>query len=343
MGPLVSVEQRDAVRADVERLASGAKIVFGNPYAVEVTDGDAEVGAFMSPILLWAEDTSRSELHEIEAFGPVCTVMPYGSTEEAAELAARGGGSLVTTVVSHDPAVVQDLVFGLAPYHGRLHVLDRSCAKESTGHGAVLPHLVHGGPGRAGGGEELGGLRSLRRYFQRTALQGSPDMLTAVTNRWISGATRNISDTHPFRKHLEDLRLGDALVSEQRAVTLDDIERFADLTGDIFYAHMDAEAAAANPFFEGRVAHGYLVVAIAAGLFVDPAPGPVLANYGIDRLRFVTPVNPGDALRVTLTAKEIRPRRTYGEVVWDAVVVNQNDVTVAEYDVLTMVAKRSAE
>ncbi|MDN5805045.1 MAG: phenylacetic acid degradation bifunctional protein PaaZ, partial [Microlunatus sp.] len=342
MGPLVSLSQRTSVRAAVGQLLNAAELAFGQPDTVEVVGADAERGAFMSPVLLWCSDASRAEPHQIEAFGPVCTVLPYDSVDEIAELAARGEGSLVATLVTHDVDVARRMVADVAAYHGRLLVLDRTCGKESTGHGAALSQLVHGGPGRAGGGEELGGLRGLRRYLQRTAVQGSPDMLTAISGRWVVGAERHTDGEHPFRKYLEDLRLGDAVIAGPRTITLDDIDSFAALTGDIFYAHMDEEAARANPFFEGRVAHGYLLLAVAAGLFVEPSPGPVLANYGIDGLRFLKPVNPGDAVTVTLTAKQIRPRKGYGEVSWDAVVTNQDGDSVAEYDVLTMVANRPA-
>jgi len=205
-----------------------------------------------------------------------------------------------------------------------------------------VPQLVHGGPGRAGGGEELGGIRAVLHHMQRTAVQGSPGMLTAITGIWHQGAVARAGNVHPFRKSLAELRLGDQVVSASRTVTLADIEYFAAFTGDTFYAHMDEEAAAANPFFPGRVAHGYLLVSWAAGLFVDPAPGPVLANSGLENLRFLTPVSPGDSIRVVLTAKQITPRETdeYGEVRWDAVLTNQDDETVATYDVLTLVAKR---
>jgi oxepin-CoA hydrolase / 3-oxo-5,6-dehydrosuberyl-CoA semialdehyde dehydrogenase len=342
MGPLVSLDQREAVRAAVDKLSAAGEIVFGSPRDVELVEGDPDRGAFISPVLLWCEDATRPEPHEIEAFGPVCTVMPYDSVEQVIDLAAKGCGSLVATLVTHDAAIARRVIEGVAPWHGRLLLLDRNSAPESTGHGAALAQLVHGGPGRAGGGEELGGMRGLHHYLQRTALQGSPDMITSVTRRWVAGAERHTEAPHPFRKYLEDLRLGDAVVAGPRTVTLQDIEQFAELTGDKFYAHMDEEAARANPFFEGRVAHGYLVAAIAAGLFVDPAPGPVLANYGLEQLRFLTPVNPGDELTVTLTAKEIRPRKGYGEVSWDSVVTNQDGVPVAEYDVLMMVANRPA-
>jgi oxepin-CoA hydrolase/3-oxo-5,6-dehydrosuberyl-CoA semialdehyde dehydrogenase len=233
------------------------------------------------------------------------------------------------------------VVLGLAPWHGRILVLDHQDAAESTGHGSPLPALVHGGPGRAGGGEEMGGIRGVLHHMQRTAVQASPRVLAAVTRRWIAGTERNAGGGHPFRKSLADLRTGDTVVAGPRPVSLADIEHFAEFTGDTFYAHMDEEAARANPFFDGRVAHGYLIVSFAAGLFVDPDPGPVLANYGLENLRFLTPVYPGDALTVTLTCKEIIPREDagHGEVRWDAVVTNQDGKPVATYDVLTLVAK----
>jgi len=232
-------------------------------------------------------------------------------------------------------------VLGLAPWHGRILVLDRDDAGESTGHGSPLPMLVHGGPGRAGGGEELGGVRAVLHHMQRTALQASPAMTTAVTGRWTTGSPRNVGTIHPFRKSLADLRIGDTIASARRTVTLGDIDHFAEFTGDTFYAHTDPEAAAKNPLFGGIVAHGYLVVSLAAGLFVDPDPGPVLANFGVDNLRFLTPVKAGDSIAVTLTVKQITPRTNadYGEVRWDAVVANGDGDPVATYDVLTLVAK----
>ncbi len=234
------------------------------------------------------------------------------------------------------------MVLGLAPWHGRLLVLDREDAAESTGHGSPLPVLVHGGPGRAGGGEEMGGMRGVQHHMQRTAVQASPRVLSAVTGRWVAGTERDATGGHPFRKSLADLRIGDTVVAGPRRVTLADIEHFAEFTGDTFYAHMDEEAARANPFFDGRVAHGYLIVSFAAGLFVQPDPGPVLANYGLENLRFLTPVYPGDELTVTLTCKQITPREDadYGEVRWDAEVTNQDGKPVATYDVLTLVAKQ---
>jgi oxepin-CoA hydrolase/3-oxo-5,6-dehydrosuberyl-CoA semialdehyde dehydrogenase len=270
-------------------------------------------------------------------------MISYSTIGDAVQLAARGRGSLVGSVITNDPGVARDLTLGLAPWHGRLLVLNREDAAESTGHGSPLPMLVHGGPGRAGGGEELGGVRGVLAHMQRTAIQASPNMLTAITGRWATGSQRRVSEVHPFRKSLTELRIGDTVSSPGRTVTRSDIDHFADFTGDTFYAHTDPEAAANNPFFGGLVAHGYLVVSLAAGLFVDPAPGPVRANFGIDRLRFLTPVKPQDSIRVDLTVKQITPRATadYGEVRWDAEVLNQRDEIVASYDVLTLVAKES--
>jgi oxepin-CoA hydrolase/3-oxo-5,6-dehydrosuberyl-CoA semialdehyde dehydrogenase len=342
MGALASLEQREEVRRSLKALLEAGRVVFGNPDEVSVVDADASRGAFVSPVLLLADDPEQAQPHEVEAFGPVSTLMPYRDAEHAIELAARGQGSLAGSVVSADAEFARTIVIGMAPWHGRILVTDSDNAKENTGHGAPLPGLVHGGPGRAGGGEEMGGIRGVLHHMQRTAVQASPRVMTAVTNRWVPGSARNEGDEHPFRKHLEDLRLGDTVVAGPRAVTMEDIEHFAEFTGDTFYAHMDEEAAAANPFFGGRVAHGYLVVSFAAGLFVQPDPGPVLANYGLENLRFLTPTFPGDSLTVTLTAKQITPRndQEYGEVRWDADVTNQKGESVAKYDVLTLVAKQ---
>jgi oxepin-CoA hydrolase/3-oxo-5,6-dehydrosuberyl-CoA semialdehyde dehydrogenase len=347
MGALVSRGQRDEVVDRVrELIAAGGELVVGSleQPSVRLADGTTGVavdGAFMEPVLLKFADARTPAVHEIEAFGPVSSVMGYRSVDEAVELAVLGGGSLVATVATHDADVARQLVMGIAAHHGRTLVVDRDDARSSTGHGSPVPHLVHGGPGRAGGGEELGGIRSVMHHMQRTAVQGSPDMLTAITGQWVTGSARRIDGTHPFRKSLAELRLGDSLESGLREVTLDDISAFAEETGDKFYAHTNEEAAAANPFFPGIVAHGYLLVSWAAGLFVDAEPGPVLANYGLENLRFITPVSPGDSIRVTLTAKRITPRETdeYGEVCWDAVIHNQDDEIVATYDVLTLVAK----
>ena len=342
MGPLASLAQRDEVRARLRDLSVEAEIVVGDPSSPTLASGDADAGAFMNPVLLHCPDPHAARaVHELEAFGPVATVMPYDTAERAVALARRGGGSLVASVFTDDADFARETVAGLAPWHGRVMLGNRVSARSSTGHGSPLPMLVHGGPGRAGGGEELGGVRAVRHYMQRTAVQGTPALLAAVAGRWVPGAPVRESDVHPFRKSLAELEIGDAVVTAAREVTLADIEHFASFTGDTFYAHMDEAAARANPFFDGRVVHGYLIVSFAAGLFVDPAPGPVLANYGVDGLRFLAPVSPGDALRVTLVCKAIDPRETegYGEVRWDCTVTDQDATVVAQYDVLTLVAK----
>ncbi len=341
MGPLASMDQREEVRARIRDLQAVAEIVAGNPDEVRLSSGDPEKGAFLNPVLLYADKPFAAQaVHDVEAFGPVSTVLPYEDIGEAVELAKLGKGSLVSSVFTHDKAVAEEVVLGLAPFHGRVLIGDRETAKSSTGHGSPLAPLVHGGPGRAGGGEEMGGIRGVKHYLQRTAVQGSPRLLSAVTGRWIEGAEAT-QDVHPFRKSLAELKIGDQLVTASREVTKEDVEHFAEFTGDTFYAHMNEEAAKANPFFDDRVAHGYLIASFAAGLFVEPNPGPVLANYGVDHLRFLTPVYFGDTLQVRLTCKEINPRETadYGEVRWDCRVTNQEGAVVAQYDVLTMVAK----
>jgi oxepin-CoA hydrolase / 3-oxo-5,6-dehydrosuberyl-CoA semialdehyde dehydrogenase len=347
MGALAGLEQREEVRRSLKALTDAATVVCGDPDHVDLVDADAERGAFLAPILLRCDTPDRAEPHEVEAFGPVSTLLPYTSPEHAVELAARGRGSLAGSIVTADTGFARQMVLGAAPWHGRLLVLDRDDAKESTGHGSPLPGLVHGGPGRAGGGEEMGGIRGVLHHMQRTAVQGGPKTLAAVTGRWVPGAPRatftegSADLVHPFRKPLSRLRVGDAVEAGPRVVSRADIDHFAEFTGDTFYAHTDEEAAAANPLFGGIVAHGYLVVSLAAGLFVSPEPGPVLANYGLENLRFLTPVKAGDALTVTLTAKQITPRSNadYGEVRWDADVTNQDGESVAKYDVLTLVAK----
>ena len=343
MGPVVGLDQREEVRKAVQSLRASAEVVHGDPDRVQVVDGDAERGAFLSPVLLRAQ-RGAVEPHDVEPFGPVSTVLIYDDLDEAVELAARGRGSLAGSLVTHDRDVARTVTLGLAPWHGRILVLDRDDAAEAAqagGHGSPLPVLVHGGPGRAGGGEELGGVRAVLHHMQRTAIQGSPDLLTAITGTWTAGSERQVEDVHPFRKSLTELRVGDSIESATRRVARADIEHFAEFTGDTFYAHTDEDAAAANPLFGGIVAHGYLVVSLAAGLFVQPDPGPVLANFGVDRLRFLTPVKVDDEIAVTLTVKQITPRSSadYGEVRWDAVVTNQDGDPVATYDVLTLVAK----
>jgi oxepin-CoA hydrolase/3-oxo-5,6-dehydrosuberyl-CoA semialdehyde dehydrogenase len=341
MGPLASLDQRDEVRSRIRDLQADAEIVVGNPDDVRVTSGDPTAGAFLNPVLLYCDRPLAAQaVHDVEAFGPVSTIMPYDDVAEAVALARMGKGSLVSSVFTDDPRVAEDAVLGLAPFHGRVLIGNRATAKSSTGHGSPLAPLVHGGPGRAGGGEEMGGMRGVKHYMQRTAVQGSPRLLSAVTGRWVEGADAS-NGVHPFRKSLAELKIGDQLVTGTRQVTQEDVEHFAHFTGDTFYAHMDSVAAKANPFFDDRVAHGYLIASFAAGLFVDPAPGPVLANYGVDNMRFLTPVYFGDSLQVRLTCKEINPRSSaeHGEVRWDCQVTKQGGQVVAQYDVLTMVAK----
>jgi oxepin-CoA hydrolase/3-oxo-5,6-dehydrosuberyl-CoA semialdehyde dehydrogenase len=345
MGPVASLSQRREVREQIARLEREAEVVHGLVSSrFDLAGADAEKGAFVPPTLLYCRDpAAATAIHEVEAFGPVCTVVPYSNVDDAITLARRGGGSLVSSIFTADDSAAAQLALGLAPYHGRLLIVNRDCARESTGHGSPLPHLVHGGPGRAGGGEEMGGVRGVMHYMQRTAIQGSPNTIVAITGRWMRGARPRDPGVHPFRKPFHDLAIGDTFFSAEREVTLDDIERFAALSGDNFYAHMSETDAARNPLFGGRVAHGYFLVSAAAGLFVDPDYGPVLANYGIDSLRFVKPVKPGDRIKVRLTCKEksLRAANGYGEVRWDTEITNQAGEVVALYDVLTMVSERA--
>jgi len=340
MGALAGLRQRKDVRSAVQQLRLDSRIIFGDPDQITPIDASSDTGAFMSPVVMLAGNPDHSSAHDIEAFGPVSTIIPYVDNEHAVQLAARGKGSLVGSLITNSPDVARQVILGMAPHHGRVLVLNDACAKESTGHGSPLPQLIHGGPGRAGGGEELGGVRGVKHYMQRTALQGSPDMLSAVTGVHLQGATRKISDVHPFKKHFEEIEIGDTVVTDKREITLDDIEAFAELTGDTFYAHMDHQAALRNPFFDGRVAHGYLLISAAAGLFVWPGEGPVLANTGLENLSFQTPVYPGDIIQVQFTCKQKKDRLTeiWGEVRWDTTIVNQNGEICAQYDVLTGVA-----
>ena len=341
MGPLVSQEQRTDVLARVADLRREADLVAGDVDQFEVRGADRVRGAFVPPLLLLSRDPQRARaVHEVEAFGPVATVLPYRDTADANALARRGEGSLAASVFCADDALAAQIVLGLAPYHGRILVVNPACAKESTGHGSPLAPLIHGGPGRAGGGEEMGGIRGVLHYMQRTAVQGSPDAITAVSGRWVRGSRLRDAGRHPFRIPFHDLQLGDTLQSAERAVTVADIEQFAALSGDTFYAHMNEAEAARNPLFGGRVAHGYFLISAAAGLFVDPDYGPVLGNYGIDALRFVKPVKPGDRIKVRLTcwSKSLRAEKGWGEVAWDTEITNQNQETVASYHVLTMVS-----
>jgi len=334
MGALVSCAQRDDVRGQVEKLvAVGARIVSGNLEASVGPDG----GAFMDPILLRADDPwSASAVHDVEAFGPVSTIMPYRDLSDAIALANRGLGSLVLSLFSYSPDAARDFIVGAAPFHGRMLVINRDNAADSTGHGSPLPVLVHGGPGRAGGSEEMGGVRGVKHYMQRSALQSTPAMIAAITSQYIPDAPKRVLPAHPFRKRMSELHIGDTLRTTSRTVSIADIEHFAEFTGDNFYAHMDEEAAKASPIFEGRVAHGYLILSFAAGLFVDPDPGPVLANTGLENLRFLTPLYPGDSMRVELTvrSKSLKSEDT-GVVRWAVEIFNQKDELVATYDLLT--------
>jgi len=334
MGALVSISQRDDVRARIRELeAAGARVVAGDPDAAPAVAG----GAFMPPVLLRTDDPwATNAVHDCEPFGPVSTIMPYRDIGDAIALANRGKGSLVLSLFTHSPDAAREFIQGAAAYHGRMLVLNRDNTAESTGHGSPLPVLVHGGPGRAGGSEEMGGVRGVKHYMQRTALQSTPAMIAAITEQYVPGAPKHFIDVHPFRLKMSELHIGDTWKTASRTVTIEDIEHFAEFTGDKFYAHMDEEAAKASPIFEGRVAHGYLILSFAAGLFVDPDPGPVLANTGLENLRFLTPLYPGDSMRVELTvrSKSLKSEDT-GVVRWAVEVFNQRDDLVATYDLLT--------
>ena len=337
MGALVSADQKADVLAKAAVIGEEAERVFGDPDTLTL-GGDVVPDAFVAPMLFHCADPDAAvKVHETEAFGPVSTVMPYRDLDHAIHLANRGEGSLVASVVTESGDVARAVVMGAGAHHGRLYFNNPTSAREATGHGAPMPHMIHGGPGRAGGGEELGGIRGVLHYMQRVAVQGSPDLLTAVTRQWVPGAAEIDGGAHPFTRGFTELQIGETLHAGPREITLDDIEHFAEFTGDTFYAHMDEDAAAANPFFPGRVAHGYLLLSFAAGLFVQSDPGPVLANTGLDNLRFLKPVEPGDALNVRLTVKR-KTRRTdeHGEVRWHVTLTNQHAEPVAEYELLTM-------
>lgn len=338
MGALASMSQLEDVRAKARGLQTEARLVFGEIDRVDAVGVEPGQGAFVSPLLFRADDPWSAKLiHDMEPFGPVATLMPYKDIEDAIALANRGQGSLALSLFNYDPAVTRRFVLGAAAYHGRIVTIDRDSARESTGHGSPLPNLIHGGPGRAGGGEEMGGIRGVKHHMQRSALQGSPRQLSAVVGKWLLGAPQPTGEIHPFRLRFGELQLGYTLHTASRTITLEDIEHFAHFTGDTFYAHMDEEAAARSPIFGGRVAHGYLILAFAAGLFVEPNEGPVLANYGLEGLRFVKPVKPGEAIKVALTVKS-KTQRTpeQGEVRWAVAVTNEADELVATYELLTM-------
>ena len=347
MGPLAGRVQVKEVGQNTDKLRAAAEMVYGGFDAMKVVGADPQRGAFFPTTLLYDDRPfEKTAPHDVEAFGPVNTVMPYASLDEAVELANLGRGSLVGSLFTADPDTARTVVLGTAPFHGRLMIVDRTSAKESTGHGSPLPHLIHGGPGRAGGGEEMGGVRGVLHYMQRTALQGSPTVLTKITKEWLPKAEEKADRIHPFRKYFEELEIGETLHTHRRTITESDVVNFAGISGDFFYAHMD-DVAAKESIFERRVAHGYFVLAAAAGLFVDPAPGPVLANYGLENLRFVKPVFIGDMIQVRLTckqktAKEDREGRVpQGVVAWDVEVTNQAAEPVAVYTILTLVRRRA--
>lgn len=359
MGALAGQAQRDEVRGRIAQLVRQSSIAYGDPATVRVLGADPEAGAFISPVLLINEQPFvQTVSHEVEAFGPVCTIMPYKELDEAIELCKLGKGSLVSSIATGDSGTARRFALGAAAYLGRILVLDESCARESTGHGSPMPLLVHGGPGRAGGGEEMGGLRGLSHYLQRTAIQGSPDAITAIGSVYQQGSARRESEVHLFRKYFEELEVGDGLTTAGHTVTESDISMFAAVSGDHFYAHMDATALS-DSVFTGRVAHGYFILSKAAGLFVDAKKGPVLLNYGIDECRFTKPVYPGNTIRVSLTVKEkidqdqalsIPPREDAesevpaklpcGIVRWLVDVTDQRGETVAIATILTMIRKK---
>ncbi|MFG5384833.1 phenylacetic acid degradation bifunctional protein PaaZ [Yoonia sp. R2-816] len=335
MGALVSAAQKRDVLAKIALIASEAERVFGEPDTHPMAQSK---GAFLPPMLFHCADPDNAaHIHQTEAFGPVSTIMGYRDIDHAIALLNRGKGSLVASVITHDPDVARQVALSAGAFHGRLYFNNRDSMGESTGHGSPLPHMVHGGPGRAGGGEELGGIRAVLHYMQRTAIQGSPDILSAITGTWVPGTAEVQAPAHPFTRGFYALMIGETIITASRTVTTEDIEHFAAFTGDTFYAHMDSEAAKRNPFFPDRVAHGYLLLSFAAGLFVDPDEGPVLANTGLDNLRFMKPVVAGDSIKVRLTVKaKTRRNDDYGEVRWHVTLTNQDDDRVAEYELLTM-------
>lgn len=346
MGALATHLQVERVQEKVAALAAEQEMVFGSE-PLNLVEADATKGAFFSPILFRNDSPmKKTAVHHVEAFGPVSTLMPYSDLGEAVELVSMGKGSLVTSLVTNSPEIARDFTLEAAPYNGRVLVLNEACAKESTGHGSPMPLLTHGGPGRAGGGEEMGGKRGVRHYLQRTSIQGHPDMITAITSVYQPGASRPEAEPHLFRQHFEDLRIGDTVYTHKHTVTEADIVNFANVSGDNFYAHMDATSLEGT-LFEGRVAHGYFVLSKAAGLFVDPKKGPVLLNYGIEEARFTKPVYPGATLGVKFTVKEkINQEKRSEEDVAKGIVKFLVDVydetgeTVALATILTMVKKK---
>jgi oxepin-CoA hydrolase/3-oxo-5,6-dehydrosuberyl-CoA semialdehyde dehydrogenase len=346
MGPLASNGQVAEVKSKVAELLKSCEVAYGNINDFEVTGADKATGAFMPTMLLHCKDGIKNNgPHDIEAFGPVSTIMGYKNTDDAIELARKGKGSLVGSVFSADNNFAREIVMGTAAWHGRLMVVNEASAAESTGHGSPLGHLVHGGPGRAGGGEEMGGIRGVKHYMQRTAIQGSPTTLTHICKEFIRGAEVKEDVIHPFRKYFEEIQIGDTLFTHRRTVTEADIVNFAGISGDFFYAHTD-ETSLEGSVFEKRVAHGYFIISAAAGLFVDPKKGPVLANYGLDNLRFTQPVYVGDTISVRLTCKRKTKKEKregqipQGVVEWDVEVKNQKGETVATETVLTLVERK---
>jgi oxepin-CoA hydrolase/3-oxo-5,6-dehydrosuberyl-CoA semialdehyde dehydrogenase len=346
MGALAGQEQVKEVTDRVNQLAKSQEIVFGSLSSFEVIGADKNKGAFFSPILFVNDDPfNKTDVHNLEAFGPVSTIMPYKTIEEAIELAKMGKGSLVCSIITGDNQIAKEFVLGAAALHGRILVLNADCAKESTGHGSPMPQLTHGGPGRAGGGEEMGGMRGVKHYLQRTAIQGSPTTLTAITNQYQTGAEFKLDNVHPFRKHFEELEIGETWITAKHTVTETDIVNFANVSGDNFYAHMDVTSLEGT-IFEERVAHGYFILSKAAGLFVDPAKGPVLLNYGLEEARFVKPVYVGTTIGVKFTVKEkIEGEKRDEEDIAKGIVkflvdvYDQTGETVAIATILTMVRK----
>jgi oxepin-CoA hydrolase/3-oxo-5,6-dehydrosuberyl-CoA semialdehyde dehydrogenase len=348
MGPLAGISQRNEVREKVQQLAKTQQVVIGNYDSFEVMGADKEKGAFLPPLIFLNTDPFvNTDCHNVEAFGPVSTIIPYTNTDEAITLARMGMGSLVCSVVTADDNIAREIVLGAASMHGRILLLNNDCAKESTGHGSPMPLLVHGGPGRAGGGEEMGGKRGVMHYLQRTAIQGSPTTISRITNVYQQGGKQHETDVHPFKKHFEDLEIGETLVTAKHTVSEADITNFANVSGDNFYAHMDATSLEGT-IFTGRVAHGYFVLSKAAGLFVDAKKGPVLLNYGIDEARFTKPVYPGMTIGVKLTVKEkiSQEKKTpediaKGIVKWLVDVYDETGETVAIATILTMVKMKN--
>ena len=346
MGSLAGNEQKMEVREKVKKLSKSQEIVFGSLDNFDVVGADKDKGAFISPILFLNDDPfNKIDCHNIEAFGPVSTIIPYKNIEEAIELAKMGKGSLVCSIITNDMKIAEQFVLGAASMHGRILVLNEACSKESTGHGSPMPLLTHGGPGRAGGGEEMGGIRGIKHYLQRTAIQGHPTTITAITKQYQVGASQNTDGPHVFRKHFEEINIGDTVITDRHLVTLDNIEDFAELSGDKFYAHMDENALEGTIFTE-RVAHGYFIMSKAAGLFVDAEKGPVLLNYGIDECRFTKPVYPGMSVGVRFTVKEkISQEKRDEEDIAKGIVKFLVDVydddgeTVMMATILTMVRK----